>query len=108
MPTTDEEWAEARSWIGPNEDQGTFDERVDRLGSVDQSIIESLRQQLADMTFGQPAGLGLPDGTNLQYQENIRAARESLQRFLTEGGTEEDETDIGGANVTTLSRPQYR
>lgn len=44
MPVlTDGEWVLVRSWIGTTEEDAVFQERYDRLGTMDRAIIESLR-----------------------------------------------------------------
>lgn len=88
MPTTDEQWTVAQSWIGTTETRVTFDERYDRLDSLDEAIKESMRAQLAVLVFDQPAGVGLSSGDNFQFGENIRTIRENLAKFEDEGGTE--------------------
>lgn len=108
MPATANDLKVARSWIGNSESDATFNERYDRLGSLDAAITESLRSQLAAL-LESPAGLGTPDGLNVQTGENIRTLRGLLAEFLATGGTVEDETILaGGAAVTQVSRPDYR
>lgn len=108
MPATADQLKVARSWIGNTETDDVFNERFDRLGlDLDAAIVESLRAQLAALVMDQPAGLGLPDGTNLQYGENIRTLRENLKNFLSTGGTD-PATSEGGSVVTRIVRDDYR
>lgn len=110
MPVlTSGEWVLVRSWIGTTEQDATFQERYDRLGSLDLAIIESLRAQLAAMTLDQPSSVSTPDGLSVQFGENIRALRETLKSFISTGGTDAlAEDGAGGANVTRVERPSYR
>lgn len=104
MPTTADELTVARSWIGNEESDATFDERFDRLGSLDSAIEESLRAQLAVLILDQPASLSTPDGTSVNFSANIKALQERLAEFLTSGT--EDTTLT--TSVTKLHRPSYR
>ena len=110
MPVlTDGEWVLVRSWIGTTEEDAVFQERYDRLGTMDRAIIESLRAQLAAMVLDQPSSISTPDGLSVQFGENIRALRETLKAFINSGGTDTlPEESVGGANVTRLERPSYR
>lgn len=110
MPVlTDGEWVLVRSWIGTTEEDAVFQERYDRLGTMDRAIIESLRAQLAAMVLDQPSSISTPDGLSVQFGENIRALRETLKAFINSGGTDTlPEEGVGGANVTRLERPSYR
>lgn len=110
MPVlTEGEWVLVRSWIGTTEADETFQERYDRLESLDKAIIESLRAQLAAMTLDQPSSISTPDGLSVQFGENIRALRDTLKAFINSGGTDAlPEQGVGGANVTRLERPSYR
>lgn len=107
MPATTEELIVARSWIGTTESDATFNERFDRLGSLDAAIEESLRAQLAAMSLDQPGAAGL-EGMNYSWASNMQYVASLLKDFIAQGGTEEDDTDIGGPNVTQLWRESYR
>lgn len=87
MPATADELKVARSWIGTTETDDVFNERYDRLGSLDAAIKESLRTQLAKLILDQPAGLSTPDGLNVQFGENIRTLSARLAEFSSEGGS---------------------
>jgi len=104
MPTTPDEMKVARSWIGTTEDDATFNERYDRLGSLDSAITESLRAQLAVLVLDQPASISTPDGTSVQFAANIKALQENLALFLDEGGTEVADN----TSIARISRPSYR
>jgi len=110
MPLDEAQWPLIRSWIGTvdGEDDDTFNERLDRLGSVDAAILESLRSQLAALTLDQPAGLSTPDGLNVQVGENIRSIQQLIKDFNAIGGTDPATVEAGGTNVTSLSRPMPR
>lgn len=94
----------ARSWIGTTESDATFNERFDRLGSLDLAIVESMRAQLAVLTLDQPASLSTPDGTSVNFGANIKALQDLLAEFLDTG------TDIAamGTSLVRVVRPSYR
>lgn len=104
MPATSDELKVARSWIGTTEDDDTFNERYDRLGSLDDAIAESLRAQLAVLVLDQPAQVSTPDGTSVGFAANIKALQESLAEFIDEGGTDEAST----TSIARITRTSYR
>lgn len=95
----------ARSWIGTSESDATFDERYSRLGSLDSAIVESLRAQLAVLVLDQPVSVGTPDGTTVNFAENIKALREQLKMFTEVGGAEESSLN---ASIAKITRSQFR
>lgn len=107
MPATPDELSVARSWIGAAESDSVFDERYDRLGSLDLAISESLRSQIQAL-IAEPTSVSLPSGLSVSFAENIRALERRLKEFLSMGGTEEDDTPLQGTQVTKLSRADYR
>lgn len=108
MPVTEAELILARSWIGNTETEDVFNERYDRLDSLDAAILESMRAQLSAMVFDQPSGLSTPDGLNLQYGQNIQTLRDMIKTFIAAGGTVEDETGPSGPGLVKLERVDYR
>lgn len=104
MPATSDELTVARSWIGSvaAESDIVFNERYDRLGSLDLAIEESLRSQLA--IFNEPpAFLRLPSGLQVDFSSNIKLLQDQLKIFLATGGT------TGGIPaISRLVRPDYR
>lgn len=103
MPTTADQWAVAQSWIGDWEDLAAFDERYDRLGDLDDAIIESMRAHRAALV-SQASTIQVED-ISLTYTENIRALDRMVEEFQSQGGTEETATET---NVTKLVRTRYR
>jgi hypothetical protein len=104
MPTTTDQMKVARSWIGTTEDDATFNERYDRLGSLDLAIAESLRAQLAVLVLDQPSSLATPDGTSVNFAANIKALQDNLAQFLDTGGTDETTS----TSIARISRTSYR
>lgn len=109
MPATAEELSVARSWIGSTatESDATFNERYDRLRSLDLAIVESLRSQITKLVES-PASLRLPSGLSIDVGANIKELQSRLSEFLSSGGTVEDEETLSGVGVTKLVRPDYR
>lgn len=105
MPTTTDEFALAKSWIGTWEDKTAFDERYDRLEDLDYAILESMRSYRAQLV-SQASSLSLDDGTSVTYTENIKAIDRLLEEFEAVGGT--SGVPAVAANVTKLSRTSYR
>lgn len=103
MPTTSDQMKVARSWIGTTESDATFDERYDRLGSLDSAITESLRAQLAVLVLDQPSSISTPDGTSANFAANIKGLQDALQEFLG-GGTAGSIT----TSISRIRRPSYR
>lgn len=104
MPATSDELTVARSWIGTTEDDATFNERYDRLGSLDDAIAESLRAQLAVLILDQPSSVSTPDGTSVNFAANIKALQERLTEFLDDGGTDAAST----TSIARIARSSYR
>lgn len=104
MPATDDELKVARSWIGTTESDNTFNERYDRLGSLDSAITESLRAQLAVLVLDQPSSISTPDGTSASFSANIKALQDLLEDFEGSGGTD----SVGVTSIARISRPSYR
>lgn len=102
MPASENELKVARSWIGTTESDATFNERYDRLGSLDEAIAESLRAQLAVLVLDQPSSISTPDGTSANFAANITALQKNLAEFLSVGSTSL------GSSIAKISRPQYR
>jgi hypothetical protein len=103
MPASEDELKVARSWIGTTETDDVFNERYDRLGSLDDAIAESMRAQLAVLLMDQPASLSTPDGTSVNFGKNIDAMTARLQEFLDTGGSDSIDTSIA-----KIHRPSYR
>lgn len=103
MPTTADEFALALSWIGPWEDQVSFDERYDRLGDLDDAVLESMRAHRAKL-ISRASSITVED-ISISNTENIRALDRAIEEFTTVGGTEESSLTT---NVTKLSRLNYR
>lgn len=103
MPATADELKVARSWIGNTETDAEFNERYDRLGSLDSAIEESMRAQLAVMVLDQPGSVATPDGTSVNFGKNIDALRANLEDFLDSGGASGLSTSI-----TKIVRSDYR
>lgn len=102
MPTTNDQWAVATSWVGA-ETREAFDARFDRLGEdLDAAIEESLRQQLTSMTLNSPGRISVED-ISVDYGANITSLEKTLNKFLMMGGTEST-----GPNVTKIVRPSFR
>lgn len=96
----------ARSWIGTSESDAIFNERFDRLlSNLDAAIVESLRSQLAVFVLDRPASVGTPDGTTVNFAENIKALREQLALFTEVGGAAEVALN---ASIAKITRSQYR
>jgi hypothetical protein len=108
MPPTSDQLTVARSWIGETEDDETFSERFDRLGKLDDAIIESMRAQLAVLAFDTPSSLSTPDGLSIQFTENIRALQAQIKSFIAIGGTDGLPEENLGTNVTQAVRTQSR
>lgn len=109
MPTTPEQLKTARSWIGESETSDIFNERFDRLGSLDLAIVESLRSQIGVLESDQPASFGLPSGLNASFSSNITELKDTLEKFIAGGGTPEDPTALPGSlKIVRLVRPDYR
>jgi hypothetical protein len=104
MPASESELKVARSWIGTSEDDATFNERYDRLGSLDSAITESLRAQLAVLVLDQPASISTPDGTSASFASNIQALQEQLKLFLEVGS----DIESLAPSVVKIFRPSYR
>ncbi len=77
-----------RSWVGTSESDESINERYDRLGTVDETIIESLRSQIAAMTLDAPAQLTDSSGFSVNYSANITALNKTLNDFINRGGTD--------------------
>lgn len=103
MPATSDELKVARSWIGNTESEATFNERYDRLGSLDEAIAESLRAQLAVLVLDQPASVSTPDGTSVGFAPNIKALQENLASFLEVGSG-----STLGTSIAKIHRTSYR
>ena len=104
MPSTPDELKAARSWIGSTsaESDAVFDERYDRLGSLDAAITESIRSQIS-VLVEDPSDIRLPSGLAVRTNENIKQLERRLEDFLAIGGVEGS-----GANVSRLLRTDPR
>lgn len=94
QPLTDDEWAAATSWIGTSITREEFEARYNRLGSVDQAIIETITYIISKMN-GQPGSFSLPSGLSVTTSENLRAWQSILASFQSRGG-------LGGAGGTKI------
>lgn len=104
MPATADQLAVVRSWIGNKETDDVFNERFDRLGSLDAAITESLRAQLTQARIN-PESVTLDDGTSARFA--IAELAKTLDAFLAQGGTD-GLPDGPGKNVTQMTRKVYR
>lgn len=94
MPTTSDELAYARSWIGELESDADFDARLDRLlltydvreEAVDAAIEEAIRARLAVLTMDQPANMSI-QGISVGFGANISDLRAALKEFSATKGT---------------------
>jgi hypothetical protein len=110
MPTTDNQWAYAQSWIGQVATQAAFDDVYDRLrpqastddAGVDLAIEETMRAQLAALVNDQPSSITVPGGLSVNFVTNITTLREMLQKFSVQKG----QNKAGG--VTKLTRDRGR
>lgn len=113
MPATTNELTYARSWIGSEESDATFNERYDRLGSLNEAILESLRAQRAAFVLDQPASVTTPDGMSVSFGDNIKALDELIDKFanfadLPNGSEDADAGSDITPSIAKLSRTQYR
>lgn len=91
--------------MGTSESDAIFNERFDRLGTLDLAIVESLRAQLAVLTLDQPSSITTPDGTSASFSENIKTLQKTLANFI-DIGSEGDESL--GSSIRQIVRPSYR
>lgn len=109
MTTTASQLRYARSWIGSEETDAVFNERYDRLlpnlqdsdEALDGAIEESLREQLANLTVGQPSSMSLPGGLSASFGQNMQELHAMLKKFETAKGSSK-------VNVTRLVRDVHR
>lgn len=99
MPLSTSEMLVVRSWVGTTPTDVQLNERFDRLGTVEDTVEETLRAQLSEL-LGQPASLSLPSGLSVNYGENIRSIKEKLSDIKKVIG--------GSGGITRLYRPDYR
>jgi molecular chaperone DnaK (HSP70) len=88
MPTTSDELAYARSWIGELESTADFDARVDRLllsysereEAVNAAIEEAIRARISVLTMDQPTNMSI-QGISIGFGSNIPALQQRLKEF---------------------------
>lgn len=106
MPLGDDDYTVIRSWVGDEPTDDELEERFERLNKVNMVIEETMRRQLA-VLISQPASTTLNDGTSISIDANIQALRETLRRFLAQGGLREDELP-NTVGFVKIFRPNQR
>jgi hypothetical protein len=115
MPASADELKVARSWIGSTESDATFQERYDRLlvpgdayATLTAAVEESLRAQLAALTYDQPAQLST-GGDSFNWSKNLDAMQKTLDKFLAQGGIHDpDDAAPAGVGLAHLYRRDPR
>ena len=104
--TTDEE-AVLRSFVGQTVDIGILQDSYDRLDNFDKVVLEELNRQLS-ILVSDTSGVIVVDGLTVNKTENIRALRERIKEFKNGAGTGLEDTQTYGAQISAISRPDYR
>ena len=91
-----------RSWVGTQVDTSKLQERMRRLGDIDEVVLEELRFQHSEL-MQQPSNLSV-DGLSIGIDGNLTAIERKLKAFIAGGGLGlDDEVDLG-TNITKLVR----
>jgi hypothetical protein len=101
---TENELQSVRAWVGTQVDTSKLQERMRRLGDIDEVVLEELRSQHSEL-MQQPSQLGV-DGLSIGIDGNLTALERKIRQFISEGGLglDADLLDVG-PNVTRLVRP---
>lgn len=102
MPLDSEQETVVRAWVGDDVELEVLDERYDRLGTLDATVEEELRYQLAQLK-NQPSSLTLPSGLSLSWNDRVRMAQEQLKDFLNHGSLDDDIVE-SGTRISKLVR----
>lgn len=94
MPLTDDQLVVVRSWVGEVVDDQTLHDRYDRLQTLDATVEEELRSQLA-VAIDQPTQVSLPSGLSISKQQNLMSAEKRLKDFLSFGSLDDDVFEAG-------------
>lgn len=104
---TDAEEMIIRAWVGDDVDISILQERYNRLGDIDEVILEELNSQLANL-LSQPTSISV-DGISISTGSNVSGLRDRLKDFRAVGGTGVDDTaPSGGIAVHKLVRHDTR
>lgn len=88
-----------RSWVGSKPSDDELEERFERLGTVEDTIRETLRAQLSTV-LENPASLSTPSGLSVNYGENIRTLKERINEL--------NDVAPSGSGAAVLYRKDYR
>ena len=101
------EEAVLRSFVGDEVLLSDLQSRYDRLEDFDEVVLEVLRHQLSEFVSDGSAVIVI-DGITINNTENIRALRQQIKDFESNGGTGLEEPTTLGAQVRRLTRPPLR
>ena len=74
--------AEIRVWTGSTPDDTELAARYQRLGTVEATALEVLRERLAQM-LAEPARYSIDGDASWSYEKNIEALRESVSSLAS-------------------------
>lgn len=108
MALTEAELSAIRSWVGDAVEDAVLDERYDRLGDLDEVVLEQLRHRQAVLINDEP-GVFVVDGMTINQADNMRSLDGLIEEFLGAGGLGLDDTPpSGGGGVTQIVRESLR
>lgn len=99
MALASSEMSVVRSWVGDKPTDDELEERFERLGTVEDTIRETLRAQLSSM-LSNPASLSTPSGLSVSFGENIRTLKARLEEL--------NDQAPAGSGTAVLYRRDYR
>lgn len=101
---SDRELQSVRAWVGSQVETSKLQERMRRLGDIDDVVLEELRSQHSEL-MQQPSNLGV-DGLSIGIDGNLTALERKIKQFIIEGGLKLDGDILAlGPNITHLVRP---
>lgn len=100
---TEDQLQSVRAWVGEQVDSSKLQDRMRRLGDIDDVVLEELRFQHSEL-MQQPSQFGV-DGLNIGIDGNLTALERKIRQFIADGGLglDDDALEVG-VNVTRLVR----
>lgn len=106
MALTTEQLAAVRVWVGNGPTDQALHDRYERLGSVDQTVLEELRSQLTVLN-AQPGSFSLPSGLSVTTQSNAQVLERLIKEFRNAPSLDTPQEGVR-ASVAKLVRPDRR